>query len=231
MSSILEKHPERVWKIFKFISVIALVLLFFSLFFRMCSIQSTNPYHTSEPGQIIATVPPVMEEGETATINVKIGTLLVPDSMEGERIRIGNYMKVVVKDLSQEDNPSLEITPLGNAIQKIEPDLTANWNFKVTALKAGKIKVLIQPSLSTKEDAVTDNDFTDREFISKEIEVKPRYTFRIKNFISNNWEWLMTAIIIPFWAFLRSKILRVLKKKRESEKQKEDEPEVAKGKS
>ena len=117
-------------------------------------------------------------------------------SVISKQIRVGERMEVKLV----ETNSSIEnfkITALSSGIQNIENDSSyTTWEWSIRPVKCGvhklKMIVVIKGDGFTKDIPVYENS----------IFIKSSPVFTIETFFVNNWQYMLSTIIIPFIIFL-----------------------------
>jgi hypothetical protein len=161
-------------------------------------------------GNIAFNSPEEMNVGETTTIKLilsgnqsvqKIEATLkkdlgVEDEILGAKVKIAELMKA---DLNASEL-DFKIEPLSDKEQAVSTTESTEWIWKVTPKKAGKkdihlrLSAIIKISDSTLPHTVKTFD--------KYINVKVTAAKMLSIFISDNWQWLWTTILIPLAPFI-----------------------------
>jgi hypothetical protein len=161
-------------------------------------------------GNIAFNSPEEMNVGETETIKLilsgnqsiqKIKAILKKDlgvkyQILGGNVKISELMKA---DLNASES-DFKIEYLSEKEQAISTTESTEWIWKVTPKKAGKkdihlrLSAIIKISDSTSQRNVKTFD--------KYINVKVTTTKMVSMFISDNWQWLWTTILIPLAPFI-----------------------------
>ena len=103
------------------------------------------------------------------------------------------------------DDSRFKITPLSSDFQDIDDNDYTEWEWRVMPLKSGKsyLKLLIR----TKNKV--DNTYKDITIFDKKILVKSNIKYSVCGWLSNNWQYLFSTLLIPvftwWWSNRRKK--------------------------
>jgi hypothetical protein len=103
------------------------------------------------------------------------------------------------------DDSRFKITPLSSDFQDIDDNDYTEWSWRVMPLKSGKsyMKLLIR----TKNKV--DDTYKDITIFDKKILVKPNIKYSVGGWLSNNWQYLFSTLLIPvftwWWSNRRKK--------------------------
>ncbi|GAC1396582.1 MAG: hypothetical protein NVSMB56_11380 [Pyrinomonadaceae bacterium] len=110
--------------------------------------------------------------------------------IEGEKIRISNYMEASLTGTS-----GLKIADASPTKQLIDMNGTTQWVWNVKATEGGKQKLLLTLNVIF-ESAKEEKRFSVRTF-EEEIAVNVSWNDSISEFVSKNWQYLMGTLVIP----------------------------------
>lgn len=90
-----------------------------------------------------------------------------------------------------------KITPLSSDFQDIDDNDYTEWEWRVMPLKSGKnyMKLLIR----TKNKV--DDTYKDITIFDKKILVKPNIKYSVGGWLSNNWQYLFSTLLIPIFTW------------------------------
>lgn len=116
-----------------------------------------------------------------------------------DKVKLGNTMNATLLDPTK----SFNITPIGDETKVLDTAKSEKWLWDIVPLKEGSFPLIL------KVEIVTDKDGKERktnlEVFNKQLIIKaekiPIY-IKILNFISNNWEFFVSSLIIPFGIWL-----------------------------
>jgi hypothetical protein len=161
-------------------------------------------------GNIAFNSPEEMNVGESTTIKLilsgnqsvqKIEAILkkdlgVKDEILGAKVKISELMKA---DLNASEL-DFKIEPLSDKEQAVSTTESTEWIWKITPKKAGKKDIHLRLSAIIK---ISDSTLprTVKTF-DKYINVKVTTAKILSMFISDNWQWLWTTILIPLAPFV-----------------------------
>jgi len=123
--------------------------------------------------------------------------------IEGE-IMISSRVKVILKDPTGDKNetPSgknFEINALSTEEQLVDDILNTKWNWNIRPKRAGQNYLMLNVTVKVL-DYLGEN-YRDIGVFEKKIKVKSSGIFTIKKFISDYWQFLLTACVIPLLVF------------------------------
>jgi hypothetical protein len=164
-------------------------------------------------GNIAFNSPEEMNVGESTTIKLilsgnqsirQIETMLKKDKSQkdeilGAKVKISELMKA---DLNASES-DFKIELLSDKEQAISTNELTEWIWKVTPKKAGKKEMYLKLSAIVKISDQTLNQtlpLTIKTF-DKYIDVKISTAKMLSMFLSDNWQWLWTTILIPLAPF------------------------------
>lgn len=121
-------------------------------------------------------------------------------------IKTTEKMEVLIVDPSSEK--SFEIVKSNDETQHIESDDYTEWVYGVTPIKSGKLKINIVISI-IKSDGKKQIVYIDTVY------VKSNPVRSVNDFLTENWKWLITTIIIPIvgWYYNKKRKKRAVRKK------------------
>lgn len=152
-----------------------------------------------EMGRLLFDAPRTMKQGKREMLRVQLtrdaqGNLtlrLPPVRGEGEmKVPIGPHMLVKLSGYG------FDLTPLTPEKQVVEPHGYTEWSFDVMPLESGHHSLRLAIGVRMKTPDGEEMRF--HPVISRAIYVTFDPIFATKRFSSTNWQWLATAIIIPF---------------------------------
>ena len=163
--------------------------------------KKDNKFTEEESGLVRYNIADSMVVGISYTVNVRISkqkdtSKIIINMPQGkmEYTRVGSEMAVKLLD---EEGGDFDIKALDSETQSIEDDNDyTQWEWTVKPLKCGthKLKMLI---------TIKQRDLTkDVPVFEKDIYIKSSLKYTIKNILENNWQMLLTSILIPFMGFL-----------------------------
>ncbi len=152
-------------------------------------------------GKILFNPPSEMKQGKRERIEARvsfedIGAALSQDlkgraAPQIEPVKVSSIMKVILTG----DQDAFAIEQFGTDEQIIKGRPFAQWSWDVTPLQSGKRSLHLQVTAVV---SVAGNDKTiGIPVIDKRIQVHISPWFASKRFVSNNWQWLWTVIVIP----------------------------------
>ncbi|MDQ3649921.1 MAG: hypothetical protein M3458_06490 [Acidobacteriota bacterium] len=157
--------------------------------------------------------PPPMKVGETQAVQFLLGPSQTADELKGmitekgrvetEKVQFSEYMQATLLNLDS----GLEVKPVTPDKQLISTKQVTEWRWIVTAVKPGAQR------LQLRLDAVITQEGSERPLLvntfNREIMISVSWRHSITAFISNNYQWLWTAILIPLatllWSLARMK--------------------------
>ena len=157
--------------------------------------------------------PPPMKVGETQAVQFLLGPSRTADELKGmikekgrvetEKVQFSDYMQATLLNLDS----GLEVKPVTPDKQLISTKQVSEWRWTVTAVKPGAQR------LQLRLDAVITQEGSERPLLvntfNREIMISVSWRHSVAAFISNNYQWLWTAILIPMatlvWSLARMK--------------------------
>ncbi len=147
--------------------------------------------------------PSEMRQGATEIISARIAFQEIPKEVliEGlpgrgqpqvERIKVSSVMKVTLIG----DHAAFAIQNLNNEEQAVAGKEFAQWEWRVTPLVSGNQELVLRASavISTPNRPEKNVDIP---VLHKTIKVRVDPFYASRRFISNNWQWLWTALVVP----------------------------------
>lgn len=147
--------------------------------------------------------PSEMRQGAAEVISARITFQEIPEEVliEGlpgrgqpqvERIKVSSVMKVTLIG----DKEAFAIQNLNNEEQAVAGKQFAQWEWKVTPLASGNQELVLRASavISTPNRPEKNVDIP---VLHKTIKVRVDPFYASRRFISNNWQWLWTALVVP----------------------------------
>jgi len=164
-------------------------------------------------GKILFNPPSEMKQGKRERIEARvsfedIGAAL-SENLKGraapqiEPVKVSSIMKVILTG----DQDAFAIEQFGTDEQIVKGRPFAQWSWDVTPLQSGKRSLHLQVTAVV---SVAGHDKTiGIPVIDKRIQVHISPWFASRRFISNNWQWLWTVIVVPgaglFWGLRKKK--------------------------
>ncbi len=164
-------------------------------------------------GKILFNPPSEMKQGKRERIEARvsfedIGVALSQDlkgraAPQIEPVKVSSIMKVILTG----DQDAFAIEQFGADEQIVKGRPFAQWSWDVTPLQSGKRSLHLQVTAVV---SVAGQDKTiGIPVIDKKIQVHISPWFASKRFVSNNWQWLWTVIVVPgaglFWGLRKKK--------------------------
>jgi hypothetical protein len=164
-------------------------------------------------GKILFNPPSEMKQGKRERIEARvsfedIGAALSQDlkgraAPQIEPVKVSSIMKVILTG----DQDAFAIEQFGTDEQIVKGRPFAQWSWDVTPLQSGKRSLHLQVTAVV---SVAGRDKTiGIPVIDKRIQVHISPWFASKRFVSNNWQWLWTVIVVPgaglFWGLRKKK--------------------------
>jgi len=137
----------------------------------------------------------VLEISEATDDNVMVDTT----------IELGKRMKARLMDLSPNNDKSFSILQIGSDEQNLSNTKEAIWQWNIEPLKEGvhKLRLSIEVILSDDDRVNLPTKNIPVIIFAQKVSVGTK----IANFISNYWQWIITAIFLPiFIAWLTNRI-------------------------
>jgi len=168
-------------------------------------------------GKIVFNPPDQMQEQKTVVIQARIsfkdiGPLLTeqlegPGTPQVEILKVSETMRVSLTG----DGDAFLIQRIGHEDQAVAGKEYAQWEWRVTPLKAGDQKLTLTAEVIIKLPGRPDAEI-DHTVLNKQILVRVDRWYTIKQFMANNWQWLWAVVIVPaaglLWGLRRKKIRR-----------------------
>lgn len=153
-------------------------------------------------GIITYYIPDTMKVGIEYKVNLRIAkknsvsiSAGLPDIAVKKEIRVGKTMEAVIKQTNPELS-AFKIESLNTAVQSIENDTSyTNWEWSIMPLKSGKhgLKLVI---------VIKENNLTkDIPVYEENIYVVSSPIYSAHKFIGQYWQWLMSSLVIPIFAW------------------------------
>lgn len=168
-------------------------------------------YETSNYGDINYVVNDTMVVGEISIVNMTISKsvnkeILINDintfnenNLFTEVIRISPIMSARLIDPKNGENFIIvSITP---EEQLIESDDYTKWQWQVTPLNKGNHKLTLTVDIIYETNRKNIKVYDDFIYVYN----KDKLTIKLLNFFKNNWEWLLSTLLIPFFIFIYNK--------------------------
>jgi hypothetical protein len=154
-------------------------------------------------GQILFNPPKEMKVGQTERIVVRISQNLhinLLENLRGKGLpeisieKVGSFMKVKLT------GESFKVKAFNEEGQLVLDNSITEWAWDVLPLKSGAKKLHLLISVRIKLSFGEEKK--DFPIIDKDVKVNVNPIYTVKYFISNNWKWLATALILPIlgWA-------------------------------
>lgn len=157
-----------------------------------------------EWGNIVFNVPEFMELNQTSGIQLLLSKARTIKQLERRireagtlrhrKIRISKIMMAVLK------GGGFKIEPITEAVQLVNMRGDTEWKWDITAIEAGSQR------LHLTVNAIVNVDGTDRthviESLTEVIEIHVSWQQHVSMFVGDNWQWLWSAVLIPFVGWL-----------------------------
>lgn len=182
-------------------------------------------------GGIAYYIPDTMKVGVIYKVSLRLSKHLsasisagLPSVAVVKPIRVGSSMSAVITD-EDPDKKAFAIDTLNTAVQSIENDSSyTTWEWTVKPLKSGKHKLKLMVVIKTADITKDIPVYEDNIYIV----ASPIYS--VKAFVSTNWKWMMSTLVIPFIVFLWKRRKKKKDEPEDSETEKEDDkPESENG--
>jgi hypothetical protein len=108
---------------------------------------------------------------------------------EGEQIRASDAME------AQLTGAGFDIAPVTPAVQLVSKEAVTEWKWEVEPTKTGERRLHLTLSALIDLDG-RDRTYTVRTF-ERTLDVNVTFGERLETFVSDNWQWLWTALLIP----------------------------------
>jgi hypothetical protein len=147
------------------------------------------------------TPPPMNIDDQPATVEVRINSrqtpseirrsITVPGATESHEIRISNEMRATIEG----DGDGLKIMPQNSAIQAVSFQEPTVWRWSIKPLRQGTYPIHV----ALEAGVWLDGAITPRliNVFDGSITVTITPVQRVKHFVSDNWQWLGTALLLP----------------------------------
>ena len=176
-------------------------------------------------GFITYYIPDTMKVGVEFKVNLRIGkknsvsiSAGLPSTSVKKEIRVGRTMQAIIEQTAP-DSSDFKIDALNTAIQSIENDTSfTTWEWSIVPLRSGKhglkLVVVIKENNLTKDIPVYEDN----------IYVYSSPFYSAKHFITENWKYFMSSMIIPVIGWWFNK-----RRKKKQDEPEEDKPENENG--
>jgi hypothetical protein len=150
-------------------------------------------------GQMLFNPPAEMEQGRAERIELRLTQNLSEDISQGlkgsgqpeiQPLKIGTFMRA---RLTGDD---FEIKALNDEEQVVSGDSFTQWAWDVTPLDSGKRTLHLAVTIRIKVGGLGE-EHKDYPVIDRDVNVSVNPGFFITGFVKSNWQWLVTAIVIP----------------------------------
>jgi hypothetical protein len=148
-------------------------------------------------GKLVYKIPDTMIVKKIYNIRIRIirdtsNKIIYNDLNETKEyvIKTTRLMEVKIVDPSPESDKNFEIVKSNKDIQLVESSEHTEWVYDVTPLKSGNLKLNIVIS-------IIDNGYNKEIVYFDTVYVKANPKRSIVDFIKENWQWLISTIIIP----------------------------------
>ena len=108
---------------------------------------------------------------------------------EGEQIRASDAME------AQLTGAGFDVAPVTPAVQLVSKEAVTEWKWEVEPIKTGERRLHLTLSALIDLDG-KDRTYTVRTF-ERTLDVNVTFGERLETFVSHNWQWLWTALLIP----------------------------------
>jgi hypothetical protein len=114
-------------------------------------------------------------------------------------IRVGNVMTAELID----GDGNFEIKSTSTSEQNIEDFDQTEWRWSVKPLKSGEnpLRLIVKVRVYTEEGSY----LKDIPVFDKDIYVKSNIKYDAKNWLSENWQWFMSTLVIPIFLYFWNK--------------------------
>ena len=122
-------------------------------------------------------------------------------------INVSSQVKVFLIDPSGGLN--FKITPINNEEQFVDIRSNTIWKWNVMPIKKGDNLLILRATIKIFNE--TSNTFKDVNVFEEPITINSSLITEVKVFMSNNWQYLLSTLLIPFglWFFKRRKASNV----------------------
>ncbi len=154
-------------------------------------------------GKMLFNPPAEMEQGRAERIELRLTQNLAEDISQGlkgsgqpeiQPLKIGTFMRA---RLTGDD---FEIHGLNEEEQVVSGDSFTQWAWDVTPLNSGKRPLHLDVSIRIKVPGLAEQH-KDYPVIDRDVNISVNPGFLITGFVRDNWQWLVTAILIPVLGF------------------------------
>jgi len=156
-------------------------------------------------GKIVFNPPETMKVAIKERVEARISGDLEADlisSLRGRGIPKIEELKIYELMAVRLTGYDFDIVPLNQEEQIIDTKNFTEWAWDVTPQKSGKKSLHLHCTLRIRlhDDALEKNK--DHPVLDREIVVQVNRAYSIKSFISKNWKWIATALLLPLigWA-------------------------------
>jgi hypothetical protein len=112
-----------------------------------------------------------------------------------QALRVGTVMKARLS------GDGFEITPLNDEEQVVSSDTFTQWAWDATALRAGEQELNLLVSVRVFAGELGERG-RDLPVITKGVQVRVDPVYSIQAFLSRNWQWLATTLVLPLGGWL-----------------------------
>jgi hypothetical protein len=222
----------------KWPAIITSLYLIFVVFFYFftntsfgCKLMHNNSGTSSDgignliKSKMASNIPDTMEVGKMVTATVKItqsmnDSILFKDEKKDQfkldSFAISSRVRVTLNDAAGGDN--FKVQPLNTEEQIVDSVGSRQWKWTILPLKKGEKNALVLRVSTIVKDRFGTAP-VDVPVFEKTIFVKTTAMRTIWKFITDNWQWLIVTILLPLWAWFRSRFLKGSSKPVEHEKQ------------
>jgi hypothetical protein len=152
-------------------------------------------------GKIVYKTPDTMTVYKKSIIVVRISKDATSEEIEANlgsfkqsTLSVSSSMSVELVDVAPTDNPAFKIAKVNSDKQSIDSSYT-EWTFYVTPVKVGKNELNLVVSKFVGEDKK-------QVVYERTIYIKSNPIAQVETFWWQNWQFFLTALIIPFIVFL-----------------------------
>jgi hypothetical protein len=162
----------------------------------------SDPLASLVEGKIAVSVPDTMKYHHnylaTASITASQNDSILLEHIDSiaptevQAIRVASKMKVSLVDPTGE---SFSIKPVENTEQLVNARSSTIWRWNVKPLKNGSNRLIMLATVIVKSK--TDEGERDYQVMEKEILIDTPFMKGIAEFFGDNWQWFLSAILIP----------------------------------
>lgn len=188
-------------------------IIFLSVFFLL-KIGCNRTYHAAPEldqlvrGKIAYDIPGHMKIDSTYKVLVTITKAesdrilfsgLDSSHFTKDSIKISSRVKMILIDPSGDDD--FKIIPLSSEEQLVDDSSNTVWNWSIIPLRAGENNIVIRASAKVL-DRLGEN-YRDIQVFEKSISIQSSPFRNVKQFFFDNWQWLLSVIVIPLviWGY------------------------------